>query len=237
MTAHGAKWIKALVKRRCPNARWVMDPFHVVQWMNDALDDVRREEWQVAKKAARDAMPRRDRPGRPRRGEETPPEARALKEAADAIKGSRYALVKNPENLTGAQRAKLDSLKRRAGSRLLRAWELKEDLRAVFGAETADDAGRLLDAWLHDAAYCRIGPVVAVEKKVRRRRADVMAAVELGIGNGRVEAINNKIKVTVRAGYGFRNADNLVALLMLRCSDCRPRLPGRPETPVGKKVA
>lgn len=237
VTADGAKWIKALVKRRCPNARWVMDPFHVVQWMNDALDDVRREEWQVAKKAARDAMPRRDRPGRPRRGEETPPEARALKEAADAIKGSRYALVKNPENLTGAQRAKLDSLKRRAGSRLLRAWELKEDLRAVFGAETADDAGRLLDAWLHDAAYCRIGPVVAVEKKVRRRRADVMAAVELGIGNGRVEAINNKIKVTVRAGYGFRNADNLVALLMLRCSDCRPRLPGRPETPVGKKVA
>lgn len=200
VTADGAKWIKALVKRRCPNARRVMGPFHVAQWMNDALDGVRREEWQVAKKAARDAMPRRDRPGRPRRGEETPPEARALKEAADAIKGSRYALVKNPENLTGAQRAKLDSLKRRAGSRLLRAWELKEDLRAVFGAETADDAGRLLDAWLHDAACCRIGPVVAVEKKVRRRRADVMAAVELGIGNGRVEAVNNKIKVTVREG-------------------------------------
>ena len=140
-------------------------------------------------------------------------------------------------NLTDAQRAKLDPLKRGAGSRPLGAWELKEDLRAVFGAETADDAGRLLDAWLRDAAHCRIGPVVAVEKRVRGRRADVMAAVELGIGDGRVEAINNKIKVTVRAGYGFRNADNLVALLMLRCSDCRPRLPGRPETPIGKKVA
>lgn len=69
---------------------------------------------------------------------------------------------------------------------------------------------------------------VAVEKKVRRRRDDIIAAVELGISNGRVEAINNKIKVTVRMGYGFRNTDNLVALLMLRCGDCQPQLPGRP---------
>ena len=51
---------------------------------------------------------------------------------------------------------------------------------------------------------------------------------ELGISNGRVEAINNKIKVTVRMGYDFRNTDNLVALLMLRCGDCQPQLPGRP---------
>ena len=71
----------------------------------------------------------------------------------------------------------------------------------------------------------------------RKRKADVIAAVELGIGNGRVEAINNKIKVTVKMGYGFRNTDNLVGLLMLRCSDCRPRLPGRPERPAGKKAA
>ena len=63
---------------------------------------------------------------------------------------------------------------------------------------------------------------------MRRRRDDIIAAVELGISNGRVEAIDNKIKVTVRMGYGFRNTDNLVALLMLRCGDCRSQLPGRP---------
>ena len=48
--------------------------------------------------------------------------------------------------------------------------------------------GPLLDAWLHDAAHCRIPEVVKVEKKVRRRRDDVLAAVGLGIGNGRVES-------------------------------------------------
>jgi hypothetical protein len=73
-----------------------------------------------------------------------------------------------------------------------------------------------------------------VEKKVRRRRADVVAAVELGISNGRVEAVNNKVKVTVKMGYGFRNTDNLIALTMLRCSDMKPELPGRPPKPEKK---
>ena len=229
VTADGARWIRQLVKRRCPNARWVMDPFHVVQWMNDALDAVRCEEWNAARAAARAARPRPEgKRGRPAKGELPPEEVRALEEEAASIKGSRYALVKNPEDLTDGQRARLEALKKRAGSRLVRAWELKENLRAVFRAADGSEAAELLDDWMHRAAYCKIAKVVAVEKKVRRRRDDIIAAVELGISNGRVEAINNKIKVTVRMGYGFRNTDNLVALLMLRCGDCQPQLPGRP---------
>jgi len=224
VTADGARWIKTLVRRRCPNARWVMDPFHVVQWMNDALDEVRREEWQAAKAEARAVVPRTGRRGRPRRNEVAPEVAEGLRARAASIKGSRYALVKNPEDLTDAQRAKLAEL-RRAGGRLFEAWDLKEDLRAVFRAEAPGEAEALLAAWLHRAAYCRIRPVVEVEKKVRRRRADVIAAVELGIGNGRVESINQKIKVTIAAGYGFRNTDNLIAIVMLRCSDEQPALP------------
>ena len=115
VTADGAKWIKALARRGCPNARWAMDPFRVAEWTSDALDEAGREEWRVAKRAAQGAMPRRDGPGRPRGGEETPPEARALREAADAIKGSRCALVRNPGDPTGSQRAKLAEL-RRAGA-------------------------------------------------------------------------------------------------------------------------
>ena len=237
VTADGARWIKMLVKRRCPNARWVMDPFHVVSWMNDALDSVRCEEWQVVKRAARDAMPVRKRPGRPRKGEETPYEAKALKSAADTIKGAKYALLKNPDNLTDAQREKLDTIKRKIGSRLFRTWEFKEDLRAVFRAQTPTEASQLLDVWLHEAAYCKIKPVVEVEKKVRRRKTDIIAAIELGISNARVESINSKIKVTVKMGYGFRNIDNLVALLMLRCSDCKPQLPGRSRRSSKQKAA
>ena len=58
----------------------------------------------------------------------------------------------------------------------------------------------------------------------------------LGIGNGRVESINNKIKVTARMGHGFRNAGNLVALLMLRRSDGRPALPWEDRGEERRKV-
>ena len=150
VTADGARWIRQLVKRRCPNARWVMDPFHVVQWMNDALDAVRCEEWNAARAAARAARPRPEgKRGRPAKGELPPEEVRALEEEAASIKGSRYALVKNPEDLTDGQRARLEALKKRAGSRLVRAWELKEDLRAVFRAARrlrGRRAARRLDA-------------------------------------------------------------------------------------------
>ena len=224
VTADGARWIKSLVRRRCPNARWVMDPFHVVEWMNDALDEVRREEWRVAKARAASVVPRTGRRGRPRAGEVAPEVAEGLRARVSTIKNSRYALVRNPEDLTGSQRAKLAELKK-AGGHLFAAWDLKEDLRAVFRAGTADEAEDLLDSWPRGAAYREIGPVVAVEKKVRRRRADVVAAVALGIGNGRAGSINNKIKVTVRMGYGSHDTDNLVALLMLRCSDGQPALP------------
>lgn len=67
VTADGCRWMRTLAKRWCPDAEWVMDPFHVVSWMNDALDSVRCEEWQVAKKAARDAAPKRGPPRPPRR--------------------------------------------------------------------------------------------------------------------------------------------------------------------------
>lgn len=235
VTADGCRWIKTLVKRWCPRAEWVMDPFHVVSWMNDALDSVRCEEWQVAKKAARAATPRRKGPGRPAAGDETPQAAKRLADEAKAIKGSRFALVKGRENLTERQKAKLDQLKS-AGSRLFRAWELKEDLRAVYRAKDAAEAEALLDDWLHRAAYCKIPKVVEVEKKVRRRRDDILRSISLNISNARVESINNKIKVTVKMGYGFRNTDNLVALLMLRCSDTKPQLPWSQSAPIRKAV-
>jgi transposase len=49
--------------------------------------------------------------------------------------------------------------------------------------------------------------------------------VELGVSNGRVEAINARIKLSIRIACGFRNIDNLIALVMLRCSDLKVELP------------
>lgn len=55
----------------------------------------------------------------------------------------------------------------------------------------------------------------------------IVATVMHQISNARVEAINNKIKLTIRMGYGFRNIDNLIALIFLRCGGRKIYLPGR----------
>ena len=127
--------------------------------------------------------------------------------------------------MTDAQKEKLDSIKKKADSHLFKTWEFKEDLRAIFKYKYALVAEKHLDEWLHRAAYSRIPQVVEVEQKIRKRKKDVLSAIRLGLGNGRIEAINNKIKITVKIGYGFRNVDNLIALLMLRCSPIKPILP------------
>lgn len=113
-----------------------------------------------------------------------------------------------------------------AGTALWRGYLLKEGLRAVFRVGPGRAAGEL-DRWLASACRCRIPEFVELSRKVRRKRGGILRSIELGVSNARVEAVNNKIKVAVRQGYGFRNIDNLIALVMLRCSDLRPSLPGR----------
>ena len=95
VSADGADWIATVVVARYLNAIGCADPFHVVEWAADALDAVRRTAWNDARKAARVNEAQRGR-GRPPK--EAP--ARPDSERATKMKNSRYALWKNPENLT-----------------------------------------------------------------------------------------------------------------------------------------
>jgi transposase len=62
---------------------------------------------------------------------------------------------------------------------------------------------------------------------VGARRREILRAVSMGVSNALAESTNAKIKLAVAAGRGFRNFENLRALVMLRCSPVRPSLPGR----------
>lgn len=204
VTADGASWIADAVAERLPRAELAVDPFHAVSWATEALDALRREAWRDLRRVPR------------RRGEPDP---------AAAVKGLRFPLLKNPEDLTGRQASALDAL-RRTGSALWRGYLLKEGLRAVFRAGPGE-AADALDGWLAWACRSRIPRFVELSRKVRRKRRGILRSIEFGVSNARVEAVNNKIKVAIRQGYGFRNIDNLIALVMLRCSDLKPVLPGR----------
>lgn len=101
------------------------------------------------------------------------------------MKNARYALWKNPENLTTRQQAKLAWVAK-SDPRLHRAYLLKEGLRLVFqlGYDEAVDA---LEAWIGWARRCRIPAFVALQKRIVKHKASILAAIEHGLSNGRIE--------------------------------------------------
>jgi transposase len=172
------------------NAIICYDPFHVVQLVTAALDKVRRQVWQDFRK-----LPDQD--------------------AARRFKGARWALLKNPSDLTDDQAATLRKLKRRGGD-MWRAYALKEALRAVFAGDlTEDEVGVLLDRFCSKAQRSGLKPFVTAAKTIRKRRAGILAAVRLGINNARHEGLNRRVRLIVNRAYGFHSANAALALIML----------------------
>lgn len=206
VSADGADWIETVVTERCENAVRCADPFHVVRWATDALDEVRRQAWNEARGAVRG---RRSRPTG----------------HAKALKHARFALWKNPENLTTRQQAKLAWVAK-TDPRLHRAYLLKEGLRLVFQLPHAE-AIEALEAWIGWARRCRIPAFVDLQRRIVKYKASILAAIEHGLSNGRIESVNTKIRLITRVAFGFRSPEALIALAMLNLGGHRPVLPGR----------
>lgn len=207
VSADAADWIATVVAERCPNAVRSADPFHVVKWATEALDEERRRAWN----SARGAVDRR------RAGPATA-EARTLKRA-------RYALWKNPEDLTDRQQAKLAWIAK-TDPRLYRAYLLKEGLRVVF--QLKGEAGKqALDRWIAWARRCRIPVFVALQRRIVKHRAAIDAALEHGLSQGLIESTNTKIRLLTRIAFGFHSPQALIALAMLSLGGHRPTLPTR----------
>ena len=200
VTGDGAKWIDASVKEHLPNAERVLDSFHIVSWMTDTLDQVRQRLW-----------------NQDRRGND--------KTATETMKGLKYAVLKNPGDLTERQSGALETLRDTdPRGQLYRSWQLRELLRTL-PHQPVGQAEAELKRWIFRASHSRIPEVVELCRKIRRRRDDILGTIGPGYSNARLEAFNNKIKVTIRMAYGFRHADNLIAMIKLRCSGLPTHLP------------
>lgn len=219
VSADGADWIGDVVAERCPQAIRAADPFHVVSWATDALDGVRREVWNQARKEAA-KEPKRGR-GRPGLGAVPRPALQHAKE----LKGARYALWKNPDHLSESQEAKLAWVAK-SSPKLHRAYLLKEGLRVVFQLDL-DSATVALDRWISWARRCRIAEFVKLQKTIVKHRSRILAAIEHGLSNGRIEAMNTKIRLITRMAFGFKSPQALIGLAMLSLGGHSPVLPGR----------
>jgi transposase len=219
VSADGADFIDSIVAQTCPNAVRVADPFHVVKWATEALDEVRRGAWNDARALAR-SEPERGR-GRPRA--DAPP--RPGSERAKALKGARYSLWKNPQNLTDNQRIKLAWIAA-TDPKLYRAYLLKEGLRLIFTMPHAA-AVEALDRWISWARRCRIPAFVKLQKSIVKHKARILAAIEHNLSNGLIESTNTKIRLLTRMAFGFKSPEALIALALLTLGGHKPVLPSR----------
>ena len=198
VSADMAAWISGPIAERVPQAVRCVDPFHVVMLATEALDEVRREVWNEARRQGN-------------------------LELARELKGARFAVWKNPENLTDRQQAKLATIQQTNG-RVYRAYLLKEQLRQIYQLP-AEAASRLLDGWLKWARRCRLPSFVKLARTITEQRDGILAAIEHGLSNARIEQINTQIRLIARRAFGFHSPEALIALAMLKLADLCPPLP------------
>jgi transposase len=182
-------------QKRAPQAEIAFDPFHVVKLGNEAVQQVRRGE-------------ARDRKGTAE---------------ASVLKGSRWALLKAPENLRAGEMLRLSAVAD-LNARVYRAYLLKEELRAMYrcGPKAAETH---LGSWLSWASRSKLAPFVKLGRTLREYRTGVLAAVRLRLSNGRMEGLNNKIGVLKHRAYGFHSFEALAAMVFLCCTDLHLTLP------------
>jgi transposase len=198
VTADGATWIRDVVAERAAEAIVCLDTFHVISWATDALDEVRRGEWNQLRRQGGAA-------------------------AAKTLKGLRFLLLRNWENLTGAQRATIRALDG-SNRRLLRAWQLKEELRDIFTLPLLA-ARRALDDWLAYASRSKLPPFVKLARTIRNYRPSIEATIEWKLTNGIAESNNAAIGRIRANARRFHDPHAFITMIMLDRAGITPRLP------------
>lgn len=168
------------VLENLPGVPLVFDHFHVVKLMNDKLTEIRRKLYHELK----DTLDR------------------------DVLKGSRWILLKNPENLN-KERDEEERLREalRMNEPLAKAYYLKEDLRQIWNQPSKGHAEVFLEGWIARATSSGIAPLVRMGRTMATYRAGILAWYDHPISSGPMEGLNNKIKTLKRQAYGFRDLD------------------------------
>ena len=172
-----------VLKKELPEATVVFDKFHLVRHLNQAVDEVRREE------------------------------AKALKKKnPELLKKTRYLWLKHPENLTEKHRARLGYLEK-LNLKINRAYLLKESFRELWNYKCKGWAKRFLTQWFWWATHSRLKPLRDFAWLLRNHQEGVLNYFKMKITNGMVEGLNNKAKAISHRCYGFRTAGTFILAL------------------------
>ncbi len=179
----------AAIHERLPEARVVFDRFHVVQHLNRAVDEVRRQTWRQ--------LPVTEK---------------------QAFKQTRWLWLKNPWNLQPKERRTLSALCRK-NQPIVKAYYLKEAFQQFWNYQHPAWARRYLTEWLRSARHCRLRPFRQFAQMIIDHVDGILAWSELRISNGALEGMNNKVKVVSHRAYGFRKVDTYITAIWHSCAN------------------
>jgi len=167
-----ARWV--------PEALRILDRFHIVKKLNEAIDEIRREETRTRAEAG----------------------------LAPVLKKMRWAFLKKRRNWTRLQRRRMRQIEG-STLRTLRAFLLVETFQHFWTFSSPTWAGRFLDTWCSKVMLSRLEPLKKIARSLRSHRSLLMNyfhAKKL-YSSGVVEGLNAKVKLTLKRSYGFRTAD------------------------------
>ena len=175
-------------RKNVPSAAILFDKFHVMRHLGEALDKVRKMEY-----------------------------ARLSGKDRSYIKGQKYTLLSNKENLTLDGRRALRKLLK-ANKRLHTAYLLKESFGQLWSYQTEGWARRFFDNWKDSLKWQRLKPYEKFAEMIERHWDGIAAysKPENKVSLGFVEGLNNKIRVIQRRAYGLRDEEYL-RLKILTC--------------------
>ena len=193
---HGG-WL-GVIRHYCPDAGVCADPFHVIRLAGDALDELRRVQWQQLR--------------------ETDPDR------ARWLKGTRFTLRRRSDRLRAGDQTILDQLAD-TNRDIYLGWLLLDQLRAVYLARDHAEAMRLLDVWILAACLSELEPFVRTALTLDTHREQIANAIALGLTNARLEGMNSTVRLLSHRARGFRRLDSLLAMITLVCGRVPVQLP------------
>jgi transposase len=171
-----------------PNARIVADRFHVMKNLNDQVTSARREI-------------QRDLP----------------EDAKQTLKGCRWLLVRNHEDLSSEDKDKLDAMFAVSAS-LKQLHALKEDFRTIFETDLSpEEAAPKLEAWMVCVEASGLTKLCKFVSTLKNRFEHVLNYFRHRLTSGMVEGLNNKVKVIKRCAYGFGNFEHFALRILIEC--------------------
>ena len=176
-----------VVGRKAPQARIIFDRFHIVKHLNEAVDQTRRELIRPLK-------------GKPRRD----------------LKNTKFPLLKAKHNRTAKDRRVLRE-QVKANRTLYRAMLLRDDFMDLYTYKSETWAAKFLRNWINTAIRSRIEPIKRKARMIRKHFDGVVAWVTWRLSNGRLEGMNNKIRLLSHRSFGLHSAEALISLVYLCC--------------------